>query len=261
MPSPNIRNRPPTPSSSRKENAPGLSHKHPVRGQIVVSGLGRDYLDGEKQLTVLNDVSFSIEPGQFVAITGPSGSGKSTLLGLLAGLDRPTRGEVQIDGVPLSGQSEDQLSRFRGRNIGFVFQSFQLIPTLTALENVSVPAELLGRDDWAARAPQLLERVGLSERMNHYPSQLSGGEMQRVAIARATITEPAVLLADEPTGNLDAEAAETVMSLLLEANRQSTLVLVTHNAELAARAHRQICMRHGAIAEIVERAASTGSES
>ena len=222
-------------------------------GRIEVRGLGRDYRDGKHDLTVLDDVSLVIEPRQFVAITGPSGSGKTTLLGLMAGLDRPSRGSVSIDGSVITDLGEDALSAFRGRNIGFVFQSFQLIPTLTALENVRVPAEILGDDALAARAPALLERMGLADRGHHYPSQLSGGEMQRVALARATITRPSVLMADEPTGNLDSASGERVWQLLLEARAESTLVLVTHNAELAARAEREVCMRHGHIERVIER--------
>lgn len=242
-------------SSRRSPLSPGET-SDPEQGRIVVEHLGRDYRDGERLLTVLDDVCFVIEPGQFVAITGPSGSGKSTLLGLLAGLDRPTRGQVQINGISLQSQDEDQLSRFRGKSIGFVFQSFQLIPTLTAVENVAVPAQLLGREDWAARAPQLLERVGLGQRLEHFPSQLSGGEMQRVAIARATITQPSIVLADEPTGNLDAEAAREVMSLLSEVNQSATLVMVTHNGQLAAQASRQIRMNHGRITAIEQGASA-----
>jgi len=227
-----------------------------MRGRIEVRGLGRDYRDGKHALTVLDGVDLTIEPREFVAITGPSGSGKSTLLGLMAGLDRPSRGSVSIDGTSITSLGQDALSGFRGKNIGFVFQSFQLIPTLTALENVRVPAELLGEPALAARAPQLLERMGLSDRAHHYPSQLSGGEMQRVALARATVARPAVLFADEPTGNLDSAAAERVLALLLEARAESTLVLVTHNPELAARAEREICMRHGRVERIVERGRS-----
>jgi putative ABC transport system ATP-binding protein len=224
-----------------------------MRGRVEVHGLGRDYRDGKESLTVLDAVDLLIEPRQFVAVTGPSGSGKSTLLGLLAGLDRPSRGSVIIDGTTISALSEDALSAFRGRNIGFVFQSFQLIPTLTALENVRVPAEILGDRALAARAPGLLERMGLGDRASHYPAQLSGGEMQRVALARATITRPAVLMADEPTGNLDSAAGARVLELLLEAQAESTLILVTHNAELAARAEREVCMRHGRIERVIER--------
>jgi putative ABC transport system ATP-binding protein len=224
-----------------------------MSGRIEVRGLGRDYRDGKQALTVLDGVDLSIAAREFVAITGPSGSGKSTLLGLMAGLDRPSRGSVSIDGTLITALDEDSLSAFRGRHIGFVFQSFQLIPTLTALENVRVPAEILGEPALAARAPLLLERMGLSERARHYPSQLSGGEMQRVALARATVTRPSVLFADEPTGNLDSAAGERVLELLLDAQAESTLVLVTHNAELAARAEREICMRHGRVERIIER--------
>jgi putative ABC transport system ATP-binding protein len=224
-----------------------------MSGRITVRGLGRDYRDGKQVLTVLDGVELDIAPHEFVAITGPSGSGKSTLLGLMAGLDRPSRGSVEIDGTVLTSLGEDALSAFRGRNIGFVFQSFQLIPTLTALENVRVPAEILGDRQLAARAPALLERMGLTDRAHHYPSQLSGGEMQRVALARASVSRPAVLFADEPTGNLDSAAGERVLELLLEAQAESTLVLVTHNPELAARAEREICMRHGRIERIIER--------
>lgn len=227
-----------------------------MKGRIEVRDLGRDYRDGKHELTVLDAVSLVIEPHQFVAITGPSGSGKSTLLGLLAGLDRPSRGQVVIDGQVISSLSEDALSAFRGRNIGFVFQSFQLIPTLTALENVRVPAEILGDAALAARAPALLERMGLADRAHHYPSQLSGGEMQRVALARASVTRPAVLMADEPTGNLDSAAGEVVLDLLLEARTESTLILVTHNAEIAARAEREVRMRHGRIERVIERGPS-----
>jgi putative ABC transport system ATP-binding protein len=222
-----------------------------MAGRIEISGLGRDYGQGSAKLTVLDGVDLTIEPGEFVAVTGPSGSGKSTLLGLMAGLDRPSRGSVRIDGTELTGMSEDALARFRGRKIGFVFQSFQLIPTLTALENVRVPAELIGDFELARNAGALLERVGLAGRQHHYPAQLSGGEMQRVAIARATLTRPAVLLADEPTGNLDSVAGERVLELLSEISREATLVLVTHNAEIAERATREIRMRDGRIQETI----------
>ncbi|MET0410827.1 MAG: ABC transporter ATP-binding protein [Polyangiaceae bacterium] len=220
-------------------------------GRIEIRGLGRDYGQGSAKLTVLDGVDLTIEPGEFVAVTGPSGSGKSTLLGLMAGLDQPSRGSVRIDGTELTGMSEDKLASFRGRKIGFVFQSFQLIPTLTALENVRVPAELMGDFELAKTAGALLERMGLAGRQHHFPAQLSGGEMQRVAIARATITRPAVLLADEPTGNLDSVAGERVLELLNEISREATLVLVTHNAEIAERATREVRMRDGRIQETV----------
>lgn len=222
-----------------------------MRGHVEVKGLGRDYGEGERRLTVLDGVDFAIQSGEFVAITGPSGSGKSTLLALIAGLDRPSRGRVAIDGVNISDMSEDALSAFRGRHIGFVFQNFQLISTLTALENVRVVGELLGRSDADSRARTLLQRVGLEARLDHYPTQLSGGEMQRVAIARASMAPPALLLADEPTGNLDSVAGEQALGLLLEVNREATLVLVTHDSGLAARADRELRLRDGRVVEVL----------
>jgi len=223
---------------------------------LEIRGLGRDYQDGARSLTVLDSVDLTVSPGQFVAITGPSGSGKSTLLGLIAGLDRPSRGSVAVDGVNINELDEDRLAQYRGRRMGFVFQNFQLIPTLTALENVRVPAELLGDQNLARGAEQLLARMGLSDRRSHYPSQLSGGEMQRVAIARASINRPGLLLADEPTGNLDSASGERVIDLLIEANRDSTLVLVTHDASLAARAEREVRLRDGRVIEVIERKAA-----
>jgi putative ABC transport system ATP-binding protein len=223
---------------------------------IEVRGLGRDHTDGARRLTVLDRIDLTIEEGELVAVTGPSGSGKSTLLGLLAGLDRPTRGTILIDGNDLTAMSEDQLARFRGRNLGFVFQTFQLIPTLTALENVRVPAELLGDFPLARRAGDLLERVGLTDRAHHYPAQLSGGEMQRVALARASLIKPRFLLADEPTGNLDSVNGAVVLDLLIELNRASTVVLVTHNPEVSARAGREIRLHDGCIAEVLPRSAA-----
>ena len=214
---------------------------------VEIDDLGRDYGQGSARLTVLDGVSTVIERGEFVAITGPSGSGKSTLLGLIAGLDQPSRGRVRIDGNEITALNEDRRAAFRGRHIGFVFQSFQLIPTLTALENVRVPAELLGDFALARTASALLERVGLGGREHHFPAQLSGGEMQRVAIARAIITRPALLLADEPTGNLDSASGERVLELLVEVAREATLVLVTHNSEIAAQAERELVMRDGRI--------------
>jgi putative ABC transport system ATP-binding protein len=212
------------------------------------ASLTKTYLSGGRRLTVLKDISFSVEPGAFVAIVGPSGSGKTTLLGLLAGLDRPTAGTVHLDGDELGTLSEDELARLRVRKIGFVFQSFQLIPTLTAIENVQVPLELRGEPS-ADRAGELLARVGLGDRGHHYPAQLSGGEQQRVALARAFSTRPRVLLADEPTGNLDARTGATIIDLMTELNRDlaTTLVLVTHDLDLASRARRTIRLADGAV--------------
>jgi putative ABC transport system ATP-binding protein len=221
------------------------------RGRVQIDGLSQDYGQGEQRLTVLDDVSFVVEPGEFVAITGPSGSGKSTLLALIAGLDRPSRGSVVIDDTDISRLSEDELAAFRGRAIGFVFQSFQLIATLTALENVRVVGDLVGMQDAGERARDLLDQVGLGHRLTHYPAQLSGGEMQRVAIARASMAPPVLLLADEPTGNLDSVAGEQALRLLFEVNRRATLVLVTHDPGLAARADREIRLRDGRLVDVV----------
>jgi putative ABC transport system ATP-binding protein len=210
--------------------------------------LAKTYVSGGREITVLRDITFELEPGAFLAVTGPSGSGKSTLLGLLAGLDRPARGRVVLDGHDLSTLSEDARARIRAEKVGFVFQSFHLIPTLTARENVQVPLELRG-EDGRARASALLERVGLGDRGHHYPAQLSGGEQQRVAVARAFVHRPRVLFADEPTGNLDAANGSNVVELLGEMNRErgTTLVLVTHDPELADLAHRVLRLRDGAI--------------
>jgi putative ABC transport system ATP-binding protein len=213
------------------------------------ASLTKTYRSGGRELTVLNDITFSVEPGGFAAILGPSGSGKTTLLGLLAGLDRPTAGTVYLDGQELGALDEDARARMRGEKIGFVFQSFQLIPTLTARENVQVPLELRG-EDADGRAIELLARVGLSDRGHHYPAQLSGGEQQRVALARAFSTRPKVLFADEPTGNLDARTGAGIIDLMVELNRDlgTTLVLVTHDLDLAARARRTIRLSDGRIA-------------
>ena len=206
-------------------------------------------MSGSHQLTVLRDVSFAIPQGAVVAIVGPSGSGKTTLLGLLAGLDTPSHGTVILDGVDLGSLTEDQRAKLRGEKVGFIFQSFQLIPTLTALENVQVPLELRGESGARARAVELLTRVGLRDRIDHFPSQLSGGEQQRVAIARAFVHAPQILFADEPTGNLDAATGQRVIDLLMELNRElgTTLVLVTHDADLAARARRVIRLADGRV--------------
>jgi putative ABC transport system ATP-binding protein len=218
---------------------------------LVTKGLTKEFPSGTQRLTVLRNVSFDISDGSFVAIVGPSGSGKTTLLGLLAGLDTPTSGEVHLDGKPLHAMSEDGRARLRGDKVGFVFQSFQLIPTLTAVENVAVPLELRGDGGAFARARDLLERVGLAERLDHYPAQLSGGEQQRVAIARAFANRPKVLFADEPTGNLDGTTGQRIVELLEELNaaEHTTIVLVTHDLALAGRARRIIRLSDGALVE------------
>ena len=217
---------------------------------IEVRGLTKTLRSGSTLLEILKGINLSIPPRQFAVIMGPSGSGKSTLLGLLAGLDTPTSGTVSIDGEEISRYSEDALARIRATKLGFVFQSYQLIPTLTALENVLLPHELHASDDGRTRAEELLTDVGLAERFHHYPVQLSGGEQQRVALARAFMLCPPVILADEPTGNLDSATGARVMELLLELNRRegTTLVLVTHDASLADQAERKILLCDGLIA-------------
>ncbi|MDQ3605884.1 MAG: ABC transporter ATP-binding protein [Gemmatimonadota bacterium] len=216
---------------------------------LIVQDLQKSYDSGGRPLIVLGEVSFRVAPGERLAIVGPSGSGKTTLLGLLAGLDRPSGGSVLMDGVEIAGLTEDGRARLRRESIGFVFQSFQLIPTLTARENVQVPLDLAGKEDAAARADELLARVGLGDRRHHYPMQLSGGEQQRVAIARAFVHSPRILFADEPTGNLDAATGARIIELLLELNleRGTTLVLVTHDPELARRAGRIIRLSDGRV--------------
>jgi putative ABC transport system ATP-binding protein len=209
--------------------------------------------NGARTVEILKGVDLSIPSGQFVAIVGASGSGKSTLLGLLAGLDTPSEGEIWLDGTPIHNLEEEALSAVRGQKLGFVFQSYQLIPTLTALENVLLPFELNKPGDGIPKARRLLEQVGLAERADHYPVQLSGGEQQRVALARAFIVEPPIVMADEPTGNLDSVNGEKVLELLLSRNRDAgtTLVLVTHDPQVAALAHRKIVLRDGLIVEDV----------
>jgi putative ABC transport system ATP-binding protein len=211
--------------------------------------LSRTYRSGGRDIVVLKDITFSLEPGGFLAILGPSGSGKTTLLGLLAGLDRPSGGEVYLDGQELGSLNEDQRARLRGEKIGFVFQAFQLLPTLTAQENVQVPLELRGAPNAGQKARELLGRVGLSGREHHYPAQLSGGEQQRVALARGFSIGPKVLFADEPTGNLDAGTGATIIDLMVELNQDlgTTLVLVTHDLDLAARARRTIRLADGKV--------------
>lgn len=216
---------------------------------LRVERLTKTYRSGERTLTVLRDVSLSVHEGSRCAIVGPSGSGKTTLLGLCAGLDRPTSGSVALNGVELNDLNEDELAQVRNQHVGFVFQTFQLIPTLTAVENVVVPIELRGESGVRRRAMELLEQVGLEDRSNHYPAQLSGGEQQRVSLARAFINQPKILFADEPTGNLDGETAEKISDLLFELNEATgtTLVLVTHNLELAQRTQRIISLKSGSI--------------
>jgi putative ABC transport system ATP-binding protein len=216
----------------------------PIVGAI---GLTKQVDTGGTQLTILSDVSFEVASGEAVAILGVSGSGKSTLLGLLAGLDTPSAGSVRIDGADLFALDEDGRAALRARLVGFIFQSFQLLPAFTALENVMLPLELAGMADARARAHAMLERVGLAARVGHYPKQLSGGEQQRVAIARAFACEPKLLFADEPTGNLDAATGAQVIDLMFELNRerQTTLVLVTHDEALSRRCGRQLRLAAG----------------
>jgi putative ABC transport system ATP-binding protein len=204
---------------------------------------------GAEMLTILHSLDLTIPDGQFISVIGPSGSGKSTLLGLIAGLDEPTSGEIRIDGQLITTMSEDALAELRGAKIGFVFQSFHLIPSLTALENILVPMEIAGARDARERAQHLIEDVDLVARAHHYPSQLSGGEQQRVAIARAFANDPSIMLADEPTGNLDSHNGRHVFELMVEMNRKrnATLVLVTHEQELAEAADRQISLRDGRV--------------
>ena len=225
---------------------------------LIAQEVTREYKSGDQNLAVLRNVSFTIPQGGFVAIVGPSGSGKTTLLGLLAGLDTPTRGRVILDGHDLTTMSENERAKLRGEKVGFVFQSFQLIPTLTARENIQVPLELQGADGAAARADELLERVGLGKRGHHFPMQLSGGEQQRVAIARAFANSPRILFADEPTGNLDASTGTRVFDLLESLNRESgsTIVLVTHDAVLAQRAARTIRLSDGNVVGDTDEAAA-----
>ena len=216
---------------------------------IEIAGVGMRFTSGDRSVDVLADVTLEIPARQFVAIAGPSGSGKSTLLGLIAGLDRPSSGRIRVADAEVTALGEDALARFRLDTIGYIFQSFHLIPTLTALENVAVPLELAGEPDALARARALLGEVGLADRAEHYPVQLSGGEQQRVAVARAVARRPPVLLADEPTGNLDSATGKQIIELILGLNRTlgSTLVLVTHDPALAAHADRLITLRDGRV--------------
>jgi putative ABC transport system ATP-binding protein len=214
---------------------------------IELRGVSKTVQSGGHPLTILHPLDYTIRSGQFVAIVGPSGSGKSTLLGLIAGLDTPSTGDILIDGTDITKLSEDGLAKLRGEKIGFVFQFFHLVPSLTALENVLVPMEIARRRDASERARRLVDEVGLTERAHHYPSQLSGGEQQRIAIARALANDPPIVLADEPTGNLDSSTGHHIMELLLKVRRtrEMTLVLVTHDAELASLADTRLVLRDG----------------
>ncbi|SOE23674.1 putative ABC transport system ATP-binding protein [Spirosomataceae bacterium TFI 002] len=216
---------------------------------LNVSQLAKTYSSGSKELTVLSDISFDVPAGATFSIVGPSGSGKTTLLGLCAGLDKANKGSVTLCGVDLETLDEDQRALLRNKEVGFIFQDFQLLPTLTALENVAVPLELQGNKDAISRAKELLTKVGLGDRINHYPSQLSGGEQQRVALARAFSTNPSILFADEPTGNLDEETGEKVIQLLFELNKEAgtTLVIVTHDLDLAKRTQQILRLKGGKI--------------
>ena len=220
---------------------------------ISLREVSKTVMSGSEPLTILHPLSLEIPHGHFVAIVGPSGSGKSTLLGLIAGLDTPTSGSVLIDGVDITRLDEDALAKLRGEKVGFVFQFFHLIPSLTAYENVAVPMEIVGAPDVAARTAALLEEVGLAGRAHHYPSQLSGGEQQRVALARALANDPPLVLADEPTGNLDSANGRHIMDLLrgIHRSRGTTIVLVTHDEELAALADRRLVLRDGRVVDPV----------
>jgi putative ABC transport system ATP-binding protein len=219
---------------------------------IELHGVSKTVPSGDTMLTILHPLDLRIESGGVAAIVGPSGSGKSTLLGLLAGLDAPSTGRIEIDGHDITAMSEDALARFRGTRIGFVFQFFHLLPSLTAYENARVPLEIAGAPDAGRRADALLSEVGLGPRRHHYPSQLSGGEQQRVAIARALANDPAILLADEPTGNLDTATGHQVIDLLIDVNRRrkTTVVIVTHDPELADRADTTITLRDGRVVSV-----------
>jgi len=224
-----------------------MTNQQPVRSVLSAHELTKQVSSPEGTLTILSDVSFSVEPGESVAVVGPSGAGKSTLLALLAGLDLPTSGYVSLNGARLDELDEDGRAMVRAESVGFVFQSFHLVPSLNALENVMLPLELAGRDGAREASRKIVEQVGLGDRWSHYPAQLSGGEKQRVAIARAFATEPAVLFADEPTGNLDARTGTTIMDLMFDLNRSSstTLVLVTHDPALAERCDRVLSLDAG----------------
>ncbi|GAC1310912.1 MAG: ABC transporter ATP-binding protein [Mucilaginibacter sp.] len=229
-----------------------------VENILSIKNLTKTYQSAGRTLTVLDDINFSVAAGSTNAIVGPSGSGKTTLLGLCAGLDRPTSGLVELNNINLGSLSEDQRARVRNQHVGFIFQNFQLLPTLTALENVMVPLELRGEKNIKVRSLELLDKVGLSDRGHHYPAQLSGGEQQRVSLARAFSNAPQILFADEPTGNLDAETSEKVVRLIFDLNREAgtTLILVTHDLELAAKTQRILRIKGGRLVadQLVENA-------
>jgi putative ABC transport system ATP-binding protein len=218
---------------------------------LNVNNLQKSYFSGSKKLTILKDISFSVEAKDTFSIVGPSGSGKTTLLGLCAGLDKPDSGTIELCNVQTNNLSEDERAQLRNQKVGFIFQDFQLLPTLTALENVAVPLELQGNKLANKKAMELLEKVGLTHRLHHYPSQLSGGEQQRVALARAFSNNPTILFADEPTGNLDAETGEKVIQLLFELNKElgTTLIIVTHDLELAQKTNHILKLKSGSIIE------------
>jgi len=222
-----------------------------MNGILQVKHLTKTFQSSDKALTVLKDIHFSVDVGQGISIVGPSGSGKTTLLGLCAGLDQPTDGTITLMDIQLNRMNEDDRAYVRNQYVGFIFQNFHLLPTITALENVMIPLELRGEKNIKGRAEDMLSRVGLNERMNHYPSQLSGGEQQRVAIARAFISNPKILFADEPTGNLDEETAEVIAQLLFQINQEenTTLVLVTHNLRLAKNTGRILKLERGLLVE------------
>lgn len=229
---------------------------------IRLEGVTKVVRSGSEELTILKPLDLEVPRTQFLSIVGPSGSGKSTLLGLIAGLDAPSSGRIFVDGEDLSTLSEDELAKLRGEKIGFVFQFFHLLPSLTALENVLVPMEIAGLADAGKRSMALLEEVGLKDRTHHYPSQLSGGEQQRVALARALANDPPILLADEPTGNLDATNGRHIVEILMDVHerRGTTIVLATHDNELAGRADRRLALKDGAIDHIEEREPDTRVE-
>ena len=216
---------------------------------LQINKVSKTYLAAGRTLNVLDNISFSVEAGSTMAIVGPSGSGKTTLLGLSAGLDRSSTGTIELNNIALDGLNEDERASVRNRYVGFIFQNFQLLPTLTALENVMVPLELRGEKNIRSRSKELMDKVGLGDRLHHYPAQLSGGEQQRVSLARAFANQPRILFADEPTGNLDAETSEKIVQLLFDLNREAgtTLIIVTHNAELAASTQRIIRLAGGHI--------------